>query len=101
MTESLINTSLLAEDRIQWQPVSDFLESRRFPASIVNNIERLSIASRYALTQLQRNPQWIDQLIEIEDFQLEAPIIQLADGEKIDLDQVKRTLRQYRHRKLV
>jgi len=101
MTESPINTSLLAEDRVQWQPVADFLESRRFPASIVNNIERLAIASRYALAQLQRNPEWIDQLIELNDFQLEAQIIHLVDGEKIDLDQVKRVLRQYRHRKLV
>jgi len=101
MTESPINTSLLAEDRVQWQPVADFLESRRLPASIVNNIERLAIASRYALAQLQRNPEWIDRLIELNDFQLEAQIIHLVDGEKIDLDQVKRVLRQYRHRKLV
>jgi glutamate-ammonia-ligase adenylyltransferase len=101
MTESPIHTSLLAEDRVQWQPVADYLESRRFTASIVNNIERLSIASRYALAQLQRNPQWIDQLMELKEFQLEAQIIPLVEGEKIDLDQVKRVLRQYRHRKLV
>ena len=101
MTESPINTSLLAEDRVQWQPIADYLESRQFPASIVNNIKHLSIASRYALAQLQRNPEWIDHLIELKDFQLEAQIIQLVEGEKIDLDQVKRVLRKYRHRKLV
>ena len=101
MTESPTNASLLAQDRIQWQPIADHLESRRFSASTASNIERLSIASRYSLTRLQRNPEWIEQLIELKDFQLEAQIIQPVEGEKIDLDQVKRLLRQYRHRKLV
>ena len=32
---------------------------------------------------------------------LASTIIEFPEGEKIDLDQVKRTLRQYRHRKLV
>ena len=101
MTDSPTNTALLAEDRIQWQLIADYLESRQFPASMVDNIERLSIASRYAMAQLQRNPEWIDHLLELKGSQLEAHIIQLDEGEKIDLDQVKRSLRQYRHRKLV
>ena len=101
MTSSPTITPLLAEDRIQWQLIADYLESRQFPASMAGNIERLSIASRYALGQLQRNPEWIDHLPELKSFQLEAQIIQLDEGEKIDLDQVKRLLRQYRHRKLI
>ena len=94
MTNSPTNTPLLAEDRIQWQLIADYLESRQFPASMVGNIERLSIASRYALAQLQRNPEGIDHLLELKGFQLEAQIILLDEGEKIDLDQVKRSLRQ-------
>jgi glutamate-ammonia-ligase adenylyltransferase len=101
MTKSSTNTPLLAEDRGQWQLIADYLESRQFPASKVNNIERLAIASRYALAQLQRNPEWIDTLLELKGFQLDAQIIQLVDGEKTDLDQVKRALRRYRHRKLL
>ena len=101
MTNSPENSSLLADDRIQWQAISDYLVSREFPAAATGKIERLAIASRYALAQLQRNPDWIDDLLKLEHFQLQTAIIEFPEGERIDLDQVKRRLRQYRHRKLV
>ena len=101
MTKSSTNSTLLTQDRIQWQVILDYLESRHLPASISAKLERLAIASRYALTQLKRHPQWIDHLPELESFQLDAQIIELVEGEKIDLDQVKCALRQYRHRKLL
>ena len=101
MTSSPENTSLLEDDRIQWQAIADHLLSREFPAQSAGKIEHLAIASRYALAQLQRNPAWIDDLLKLQQFQLASTIIEFPEGEKIDLDQVKRTLRQYRHRKLV
>ena len=101
MTKSSTNSTLMTQDRIQWQVILDYLESRHLPASISAKLERLAIASRYALTQLKRHPEWIDHLPELESFQLDAQIIELVEGEKIDLDQVKCALRQYRHRKLL
>ena len=101
MTSSPEITSLLEDDRIQWQAITDYLESREFAADSAEKIEQLAIASRYALAQLQRNPSWIDDLLKLEHLQLASTIIEFPEGEKIDLDQVKRTLRQYRHRKLV
>ena len=101
MTSSPEITSLLEDDRIQWQAITDYLESREFAADSAGKIEQLAIASRYALAQLQRNPSWIDDLLKLEHLQLASTIIEFPEGEKIDLDQVKRTLRQYRHRKLV
>ena len=101
MTSSPEITSLLEDDRIQWQAITDYLESREFAADSAEKIEQLAIASRYALAQLQRNPSWIDDLLRLEHLQLASTIIEFPEGEKIDLDQVKRTLRQYRHRKLV
>ena len=101
MTSSPEITSLLEDDRIQWQPIADYLLSREFAAGSTRKIEHLAIASRYALAQLQRNPAWIDDLLKLERFQLASTIIEFPEGEKIDLDQVKRTLRQYRHRKLL
>ena len=53
-------TSLLEDDRIQWQAIADYLLSREFSAGDAGKIEQLAIASRYALVQLQRNPDWID-----------------------------------------
>jgi glutamate-ammonia-ligase adenylyltransferase len=101
MRSSLEITSLLEDDRIQWQAIADYLLSREFAPGSAGKIEHLAIASRYALAQLQRNPAWIDDLLKLEHLQLASTIIEFPEGEKIDLDQVKRTLRQYRHRKLV
>jgi len=101
MTRPPINQQLLNEDRFLWQPVGDHLETGRYPVSTSENIERLAVASRYALEQLQRAPDWIERLATLERFELDDPIIELTQEQRIDLDQVKRLLRQYRHRKLV
>jgi len=93
--------ALLAEDRFQWQPVADYMETHQFSSSIREKIERLAIASPYALAQLQRRPDTIEPLSGLAEFELDVQIIDLDEGEKIDLDQVKRQLRLYRHRKLV
>jgi len=101
MTSSNEMTSLLEDDRIQWQAIADYLLSNGCATGNAAKIEQLAIASRYALAQLQRNPAWIGDLLELQHFELASTIIEFPEGEKIDLDQVKRTLRQYRHRKLV
>ena len=101
MTSPPTTQQLLAEDRFQWQPVADYLEVGQYPTSVSQNIERLAIASRYALGQLHRAPEWIERLATLERFELDDAIIEPAQGQRIDLDQVKRALRHYRHRKLV
>jgi len=101
MNNQTENQALLVEDRFQWQPVADYLEAHQFSACTREKIERLAIASPYALGQLQRRPELIEPLSGLTDFKLDALIIDLAEDEKIDLDQVKRQLRLYRHRKLV
>jgi glutamate-ammonia-ligase adenylyltransferase len=101
MKNHVDNPALLTEDRFQWQPVADYMETHQIAACTREKIERLAIASPYALAQLQRRPESIKPLSELVDFELDAQIIDLNEGEKIDLDQVKRQLRLYRHRKLV
>jgi glutamate-ammonia-ligase adenylyltransferase len=95
------NQPLLVENRFQWQPVYDYMQTQRFTADDIDRIERLAIASPYALQQLQRDPQLVDGLLDLNDFTLGADIVDLSAHEKIDIDQVKRELRLYRHRKLV
>ena len=95
------NQSLLTESRFQWQAVDDYLASNQFDAEDIDRIERLAIASPYALQQLQRDPGLIDNLLQLNAFSLEPGIVDCSDPERIDIDQVKRQLRLYRHRKLV
>jgi glutamate-ammonia-ligase adenylyltransferase len=96
-----VNRTLLQENRFQWQEIVDYLESRHIQAVDIEKIERLAIASNYALQQIQRAPELIDQLLGLERFTLEPQIINLVAEEKIDLDHVKQQLRLYRHQKLV
>ncbi len=95
------NQPLLVENRFQWQTVYDYMQTQRFTADEIDRIERLAIATPYALQQLQRDPELVDGLLNLNDFTLEADIVDLSAQEKIDIDQVKRELRLYRHRKLV
>ncbi|MCP4873996.1 MAG: bifunctional [glutamate--ammonia ligase]-adenylyl-L-tyrosine phosphorylase/[glutamate--ammonia-ligase] adenylyltransferase [Gammaproteobacteria bacterium] len=95
------NADLLRENRFQWRQVADYLESKRRGPDEIGKLERLAIASPYALQQLINSPELIDSLAELEKFALEPEIISLEDGQKIDLDQVKQQLRQYRHKKMV
>jgi len=101
MTSPPTTQQLLAEDRYQWQPVADYLAAGNYPPAVCRNIERLAIASRYALGQLRQAPEWIERLAGLERFELDDAIIELAEGQRIDLGQVKHELRHYRHRKLV
>ena len=101
MTTQSQNQALLAEHRFLWQPVREYLENSQYPAAVIADIERLAVASPYALGQLQRHPEWVDMLVTLDAFQLDPQIIDCAPEQKIDLEQVKQTLRHYRHRKQV
>jgi glutamine synthetase adenylyltransferase len=93
--------TLLAENRIQWQKVADYLESKQVPTEAIEKIERLAIASPYALQQLQRYPEWIDPLPRLESFSLEPEIMDVEAQDKIDLQHLKKQLRLYRHQKMI
>ena len=93
--------TLLAENRIQWQKVADYLESKQVRAETIEKIERLAIASPYALQQLHRYPEWIDALPRLEKFLLEPKIMDLEAQDKIDLEHLKKQLRLYRHQKMI
>lgn len=99
-TKTKVNP-LIDEIRFQWQEITQYLESHQFDPRDRDYIEQLVIASQYALHQLLRWPQLIDTLLQIKTFELDNEIISLAADEKVDLDQLKKQLRRYRHRKLV
>ena len=85
----------------QWASIKKHIESEGFDSSDFENIERLVIASQYALGQLQSSPEQINTLLQINHFSLDDTIIDIESTEKVDLDQARQQLRHYRHRKLV
>ena len=93
--------ALLTENRFQWQEIAAYLEETRVQAQDVDKIERLAIASPYALQQLQHHPEWIESLLRLESFTLTTTIIDPDADSGIDLEQVKQQLRHYRHQKMV
>ena len=101
MNATSINLDLLKENRFQWREIDDYLKSKQIQAADIEKIERLAIASNYALNQIRRAPESIDRLLGLKNFTLDPEIIKLDADEKIDLDQVKQQLRRYRHQKLV
>jgi len=101
MNQDTGNQALLSEHRFLWQVLAEYFETHQFAAPLVQNFERLAIASPYALGQLQRTPEWLLPLSRLGNFQLDSQIIDIDAQERIDIDQIKQVLRQYRHRKLV
>jgi glutamate-ammonia-ligase adenylyltransferase len=101
MNAPSINPDLLKENQYQWREVADYLTSQQIQAADIEKIERLAVASNYALDQMRRTPESIDRLLGLEEFILDPEVINLEADEKIDLDKVKQQLRRYRHQKLV
>jgi glutamate-ammonia-ligase adenylyltransferase len=101
MNATSINPGLLKENQHQWREIADYLKAKQIQAVDIEKIERLAVASNYALDQIRRAPESIDRLLGLENFTLNPEIINLDADEKIDLDQVKQQLRRYRHQKLV
>ena len=92
---------LLADNRDQWQSVAEYLRSRGADDGAWQKIERLAIASPYALRQLQRDPRQIDALLDARQFNLDAESIAFANQNTPDIDRLQHELRLYRHRKMV
>ncbi len=97
MNENLLDV----EDQFHWRQLLDFLRENEYQNNQIEQVERLSIASSFALSQLSLNPHWTKQLIEMKNFNLsDFPDI-LTPDQTINLMAVKQMLRQYRHKKLV
>ena len=94
-------SGLLDDNRVQWQKIAAYLKETNVQSQGVAKIERLAIASPYALQQLQHHLDWTESLLRLEEFTLASSIIDPGADNKIDLEQVKQQLRRYRHQKMV
>ena len=101
MTSPIETNPLLNENRAQWQDLLEQLSEQNPSPSDLAKLEQLAIGSQYALVQLQRHPKWVADLLTLSEFSLDAEIMHFDADTRIDLDQVKHSLRLYRHRKLV
>ena len=101
MSSAIDPSPLLEDNRVQWRALLEQLPCRDLDDCAIRSIEQLAIASPYALGQLRLHPDWVPALLATDGFSLDQPILQFDSNARIDLDQLKRSLRQYRHRKLV
>ncbi len=98
MTPNDTNPALLADHRVAWQRLAEYLRERGLGADDREKIERLAIASPYALHHLQLEPGLVDTLLAAGAFELPGPAAGNTQPAFADL---KRDLRRYRHRKLI
>ncbi len=99
MTGTTDVTSLLGERADDWQAVRAALAERDADGDFCRALDRLAAASDYALRQLRLDPAALDELLALDEFTLDDPIIEPGPDDRIDLDQLRRELRRYRHRK--
>ena len=86
--------ALLADNRIAWQQVAEYLRANALDAGQCEKIQRLAIASPYALRHLQMDPGLIDMLLQAGEFELPGPA--LAGDAVPVLADLKRELRRSR-----
>ena len=98
MTPNDTTPALLADHRAAWQRLAASLRERGLGAEDREKIERLAIASPYALQHLQLAPELVDTLLAAGAFELPGPA---AGDTQTAFADLKRDLRRYRHRKLI
>ncbi len=94
---------LLQDDQYHWQQLLAELNSDNsgFDADFQLKIERLAIASSYALRHLCREPSILHRLHRLKHFKLDQSQILPTGENSADINQIKRSLRLYRHQKLI
>ena len=94
---------LLQDDRYHWLQLLPELQSgdNQFSEDFQFKIQKLAIASSYALQQLCREPTLLLQLQRLKHFRVDESQSQPADDNTQGIEAVKRSLRQLRHRKLI
>lgn len=103
MLPDLSSHPLLKDDQYHWQQLLADLNSQngRFDTGFPAKIQHLAIASSYALRQLCREPSILHQLHRLEHFNLDESQVLPAGENSVDINQIKRSLRVFRHLKLI
>jgi len=103
MTQDLSIHPLLQDDQYHWLKLLPILQSdsNQFSEDFQLKIQRLAIASSYALERLCRDPALLHQLQSLKYFNLDENEIYPGDASDQSIDQIKRDLRIYRHRKMI
>jgi len=101
MNNSTFET-LIKPDLFHWEQLQQQLTDKNVTAqAFIESLQRMALASNYAVTQLARYPLLIDTLEGLTAFDLnpEQLIKKLTDTH--DPEQIKHELRLFRHQKLV
>ncbi len=97
----MINHLLSAEDLYRWQELHNHLLESEYDANFIESIQRVVIASSYALNHLSRRPELLNDLAGLETFNLDDFPEIIDKVQPVELISVKKKLRQFRHLKLI
>ncbi len=102
MTSTLDGTfdALIRPERYHWDALIDQLPAAPEPERL-ERLRRLALASGYALQQLNRHPQWLEELLARPAFTLDARALEQQLAGLKDLNAIKQALRLARHRHLL
>ena len=94
---------LLQDDQYRWLQLQTILQSdeNHFNEEFLLKIQRLAIASSFALEQMSCNPAILHQLQALSRFKLDEKYLRPVLDDTQSVEQVKSILRRYRHQKLV
>jgi glutamate-ammonia-ligase adenylyltransferase len=94
---------LIAPDRYLWDQLQTLLRARDLTLDERQrqHLQRLVVGSGYALQQLTRHPEWVDELLRQPAFSLDPDALRASLQGLADLNGLKRVLRQARHRHLL
>lgn len=103
MKQNLSNHPLLQDDQYHWSQLRSILRSDDYPFSedFQLKIQRLAIASSYALEQICREPALLHRLQALKHFELDNQEFLSVDDNTQNFEQINSSLRQFRHRKLI
>ncbi len=103
MKQNLSNHPLLQDDQYHWSQLQSLLQSdnRSLSVDFQLKIQRLAIASSYALEQICREPTLLHRLQALKHFELDNKEFLSVDDNIQNFEQIKHSLRQFRHRKLI
>ncbi len=93
--------TLIAPDLFHWEQLQSAIEAQNLDPEFMESLQKLALGSNYAIAQLSKYPQLLDKLKTCNHFELEPEYLQNSLAPLLNLDDIKKQLRLFRHQKMV
>ncbi len=103
MITSEIFTTLIEPDLFHWEQLQQTIENANITLNTesVQQLRNLSLGSNYATAQLAKYPELISTVLESKSYAPEEDKLTSSLHDLSDINDIKKQLRLFRHRKLV